>query len=270
LAALARHTPLKLGTGVTLIPTWHPLQLAYDSAVLDQITGGRFILGVGLGGPALARRFGVDPSILGDYMDDTLAILRALWAGEDGYRGKALSVERGIGIRPIQPGGPPLWVGGAIRRSAARAARWGDGWIASSSYSFAQVAGQAQRYRAALAIQGKDASAPVVVANRITLVADSEAEARRDGREWCGPQIERYVRVGGIAWDAGAGADLFDGLEADRCLIGTPEQVVARVRRYADAGVTHIQARVSLADCPLEIAARSIELLGRSVLPEFQ
>src|SRR5581483_7713166 len=85
LAALARGTTLRLGTGVILLPAWNPLRLAYDCAVLDQISGGRLFLGVGLGNPAVARRFGRDPAQLGAYMDDALAALRALWAGEDGY-----------------------------------------------------------------------------------------------------------------------------------------------------------------------------------------
>src|SRR5215207_9458439 len=57
LAALAPRTTLRLGTGVTLLPGWQPLHLAYESAVLDQLTGGRLILGVGLGTPPLYRRF---------------------------------------------------------------------------------------------------------------------------------------------------------------------------------------------------------------------
>src|SRR5439155_13024656 len=52
LAALAPRTSLRLGTSVTLLPAWNPLKLAYDAAVTDQLTSGRLILGIGLGGAA--------------------------------------------------------------------------------------------------------------------------------------------------------------------------------------------------------------------------
>src|SRR5437762_105059 len=128
LAALAPQTGLRIGTGVTLLPGWHPLKLAYDGAVLDQLSGGRLTLGVGLGSPPLYRRFGLDPERMGDYADDVLGSLRALWGGENGFRGKVISVEGTVGVRPVQPGGPPIWVGGSVRRSAERAAELGDGY----------------------------------------------------------------------------------------------------------------------------------------------
>src|SRR3954470_12196165 len=122
LAALAPRTKLLLGTGVTLLPSWHPLKLAYDSAMLDQITGGRFILGVGVSTAALQRRFGVDTERVGDFVAGTLAGLKPLWNGAHGGGGKYLKIQGGIGIQPVQPGGPPLIVGGTLRRSTERAA----------------------------------------------------------------------------------------------------------------------------------------------------
>src|SRR2546423_6870737 len=52
LAALAARTSMRLGTSVTLMPSWNPLKLAYDAAVLDQLTSGRLILGIRPGGRA--------------------------------------------------------------------------------------------------------------------------------------------------------------------------------------------------------------------------
>jgi len=274
LAALAPQTRMKVGTGVTLLPAWHPLRLAYDAAVLDQLSGGRLILGVGLGTPPLYRRFGLDPERMADYADDTLAMLRALWTGENGFQGKYVSVEGGVGISPIQHGGPAIWVGGSRRRSVERAAEWGDGYIASSNYPLDTVARQSGRYRAALRARGKDSSAAVVVANRLTLVAESEAEAREAARAYVGAVLQSYARAGALGDDLRTASappgELFEAFDTDHCLVGTPDQVIARIRQYTDAGVTHIQARVSPADIPLEIAARSVELLGKAVLPALQ
>ncbi|MEA2638635.1 MAG: hypothetical protein QOF51_29 [Chloroflexota bacterium] len=273
LAALARSTTLRLGTGVILLPAWNALRLAYDAAVLDQITGGRFFLGVGVSTPALQRRFGVDPSSVGDRVDDMLAAVRALWAGANGYEGKTLSIDGGIGVLPVQPGGPPLLVGGSIRRSVERAATWGDGYIASTNYGFAKIAQQSQRYRAALMAHGRDAGAAQVMINRLTVVAETEQEARQVARTYVGAVLQGYARGGALGDDPNernaSPEELFERFDVDWCLVGTPAQVAERVRRYAEAGVTHIQVRVCPADIPSELAVRTVELLGREVLPQF-
>jgi alkanesulfonate monooxygenase SsuD/methylene tetrahydromethanopterin reductase-like flavin-dependent oxidoreductase (luciferase family) len=275
LATLAPTTRMRLGSGVTLLAAWHPLKLAYDAAVLDQLSGGRLILGVGLGPPDLARRYGVEAERIGDYVDDTLAALRALWAGENGYRGKYLSVEGSIGVYPLQPGGPPVWVGGSVQRSVERAAQWGDGYIGSTSQSFDHIVRQIERYRAALSARGKDPGAAIVASNRLTLVAETAAEARQLAEQHVGEVLRFYAARGAqMPRDPGitskTPAELFHELDESRCLVGSPEQVAATARRYADAGVTHILARVCPHDIPIEDATRTVELLGKWVLPQFR
>src|ERR671939_1772620 len=111
----------------------HPLTLAYDGAVLDQLSGGRFVLGVGIGRPHDWARFGLERGQVGDRMDEMLAALKALWSGADGFHGQTISIDGGIAPLPVRPGGPPLWVGGTIGRAMRRAAVLGDGWYAGST-----------------------------------------------------------------------------------------------------------------------------------------
>jgi alkanesulfonate monooxygenase SsuD/methylene tetrahydromethanopterin reductase-like flavin-dependent oxidoreductase (luciferase family) len=273
LAALAPQTSVRLGTGVTLVPMWHPLRLAYDSAVLDQIAGGRFVLGVGLGNPGDWRRFGVDRDTIADRMDETLRMLRALWAGEQGYHGQLLSTERGIGPLPTRAGGPPLWVGGAAPRSARRAAQFGDAWYSSTNYTFATIAQQAERYRKALAATGKDPAAAVVSINRLAFVAPTDEQARSEGGQYVERVLERYASVGALRAPEGeernAPHPLLAAAAADLCLVGSPESVSARLADYAAAGVTHVQMRVAPGDMPSELIARSITLAGEQILPRF-
>jgi alkanesulfonate monooxygenase SsuD/methylene tetrahydromethanopterin reductase-like flavin-dependent oxidoreductase (luciferase family) len=163
-----------------------------------------------------------------------------------------------------------VWVGGALKRSAERAAEWGDGWCASTNYGFERIAQQSTRYREALAARGKDPAQAVVSINRLAFVADDEATARTAATEYAGKILWRYARAGafgdpGIA-DRGAAA-LFAEYDADWCLVGTPQHVAERVRRYAKAGVTQIQLRVTPEETPLEVAARTVDLVGRDVQP---
>jgi alkanesulfonate monooxygenase SsuD/methylene tetrahydromethanopterin reductase-like flavin-dependent oxidoreductase (luciferase family) len=273
LAALAPTTRMRLGTGVTLLPSWHPLRLAYETAVLDQLSGGRLILGVGLGASDLARRYGVGVPI-GEYADDVLAALRALWSGKPGFKGKHVSVEGGIGVSPVQRGGPPVWVGGSVQRSVDRAAELGDGYVGSTSQSFDQLAGLSERYRAALGARGKDPTTAVVASNRLTVLAETEAEARAAAVEPVGQVLAFYARRGAQMPDdpniaTKTPAQLFDELDETRCLVGTPERVAERLRRYEQAGVTHILARLIPHDIDPEHAVRTVELLGQRVMPEF-
>ncbi len=273
LAALAPRTRLGLGTGVTLLPMWPPLRLAYDAAVLDQLCGGRLVLGLGLGAPPTWARFGVPREGLADRIDETLALLRALWSGANGYHGKVLSVEGGIAPRPIQPGGPPLWVGGLVARSARRAARYGDGWYASSNYRFVEIERQAARYRAALAAEGKDPATAIVSVNRLCFLAPTPEQVRRQGGEYVERVLRRYAAGAGLRGpnDEALRPDqpLLEIVADQHCLVGSPETVAARLADYARVGVTHVQLRVAPGDMPADLVAQSITLAGERLIPRL-
>mgnify|MGYP000503017779 CR=1 FL=1 len=87
--------------------TVDPLRLAYDGALLDQMSDGRFVLGVGVGIAPVMKRYGVPPEEAGSRMDDTMRMLKALWSGADHYDGQHFS-QKGVVIPgPVQPGG--IW-----------------------------------------------------------------------------------------------------------------------------------------------------------------
>src|SRR5207249_4208205 len=148
-----------------------------------------------------------------------------------------LSIEGRIGTRPVQPGGPPIWVGGSVQRSVERAAELGDGYIGSTSQSFDQLTTLGEKYRSALKARGKDPSTAVVASNRLTLVADTEKEARKLAERHVGEVLRFYARRGAqmpadpsIAARETAG--LFHELDESGCLVGTPQQVISTARRY--------------------------------------
>ncbi|MEE8304678.1 MAG: LLM class flavin-dependent oxidoreductase [Candidatus Tectomicrobia bacterium] len=272
LAALAGRTNLKLGTGVALLPIWHPLALAYDGALLDQISAGRLILGVGTGSLDLLTRYGIPPEEMGSRMDDILTILKALWAGADHVEGKHFTIQGSVLPQPVQPGGPPIWVGGKIRRSIERAVTYGNAWYAATSYHLEVIKKQAHRYRDLLAAQGTDPSAAIVAVNRTTFVAETDEQARHEGRPYVSQILNAYGRSGGIQDAQGnpldPGDDLFDRVGDEICFVGSPETCLHSIRTYQEeAGVNQFNLRVSMADMPLELAERTVTLLGERVLP---
>jgi alkanesulfonate monooxygenase SsuD/methylene tetrahydromethanopterin reductase-like flavin-dependent oxidoreductase (luciferase family) len=267
LGALAHRTGLGLGTGVSLLPAWSTLRLAYDAAMLDQITGGRLLLGVGAGTPALWRRFGVPAEGMADRLDETLAALRALWSGDDGYQGSLVQVEGAVWPRPAL-GSLPIWVGGRVRRSAERAARYGDGWYGGTHYRFEEVARMAAAYRDACVAVQKDPGA--VSVNRITALAEREETAHRECDAALERLLGRYASRGDVrGLDSESGKPLVQALD-DLLLVGTPDQVNRKLERYAAIGVTHVQARVAPEGLGNEQAERTVRLLGREVLPAWR
>lgn len=132
LAWLARLTRrVELGTTVVILPYRHPLHTARLAANLDRLSGGRFILGVGVG---WARRefeaLGVPFERRGAIASDYLAAIKAAWASDPAsYSGPHVSFrDVHTGPRPLRAPHPPIWVGGASDAALRRAVRLGDAW----------------------------------------------------------------------------------------------------------------------------------------------
>lgn len=275
LAALADRTTLRLGTGVTLLTLWQPLRLAYDGAILDQLSNGRFTLGVGVGVPFVMKRYGVPPEEAGSRMDETLAILKAMWSGESGFEGKHFSFKGGVAPGPVQAGGPPIWVGGTIRKSIDRAVNLGDAWYGATQYHYEVVKRQASRYRQALEQRGKDATKATVAINRTTFIAPTMEQARAEGKAYVSQVLNFYGAFGAITTADGESldpktTDLFEAVGEEVHLTGTPETVVAGLQRYIDAGVNQFNLRISMGDMPKQLVERTLRLLGEEVLPHLK
>lgn len=122
-----------LGTGVLILPQRQPALVAKQVATLDVISGGRVRLGVGVGWQESEYdSLGVPFRERGRRMDESIRLLRAYWTDPavtfEGtfYRAEAMTMEP----RPVQSGGPPVWIGGDSDAALRRAGRLGDGWMA--------------------------------------------------------------------------------------------------------------------------------------------
>jgi probable F420-dependent oxidoreductase len=163
LAAMAGATKrVRLATCVLIAPLRPPLLLAKAAATLDVLSGGRLDLGVGVGWqPEEFEASGVPFAERWRRLDDGLRACRALW--RDAPASFASATVRFEEIRceprPLQPGGPPLWLGiAASARGARRMAELGAGWLPMDSGPEALRAGLA-RIRPALAAAGRDPTA---------------------------------------------------------------------------------------------------------------
>jgi alkanesulfonate monooxygenase SsuD/methylene tetrahydromethanopterin reductase-like flavin-dependent oxidoreductase (luciferase family) len=270
LAALAPRTKLRLGTGVTLQPAWQPLNLAYDSAILDQISGGRFFLGIAVANPPDWERFGLERASIGQRFDELLQAIKALWRGERGWRGQLIQVDQSIAPLPRQPGGPPILVGGLSPRAARRAAAFADGWYAATQYAFPKVVDQVRRYREALAALGKPAERAEVAINRLCFVAESHDQAFEQGRPYLTKVLRAYASRGALGAHSADDPQLLEHALDDVCVVGTPDEALSAVQRYVEAGVTRFELRVAPGDMPLELVERTVRLVGERIIPRLK
>ncbi len=138
LSAMAASTSrMRLGTVISPLPRYRPQVLAHLVATLDVLSGGRTVLGAGLGGvPEEFTAFGEpgDARERASMLDEGLRVVSRLWSGEKvTHRGRHYSVE-GVTLSPLPVQRPrvPVWIGGESRAALRRAARW-DGWVVSGA-----------------------------------------------------------------------------------------------------------------------------------------
>ncbi|HEX2173360.1 MAG TPA: LLM class flavin-dependent oxidoreductase [Dehalococcoidia bacterium] len=275
-AMAARTEEIKLGTAVLLLPLYHPVQIAEETAVLDLISNGRIILGVGMGYQEQDfRAFGVDRKQRVSRFEEGIQIVRgALMEDRFSFSGKRFQVENlALSPKPVQH--PlPIWIGARASTPAAieRAGRLGDGWISNPLPGLEMTAEGARRYRQAAAEHGRPG--PVVLL-REAWVGESEAAAR----EQYGPAVlakhRKYYQRG--AYEAFAGElhseeDItIDWLAGERILMGSPEDCIRQIERWHEAtGAEWFLLRFSLPGGPShgEIL-QAMRLFGRRVIPHF-
>jgi probable F420-dependent oxidoreductase len=216
LGALARVTRrARLGTSVLVLPYRHPLVTAKILATIDQLSGGRLILGVGVGW--LREEFeavGAPPfEERGAVTDEYLRFMRATWTTDPvSFAGRYVSVRDVHALpKPAQSGGIPVWIGGHTDAAVRRAASLGDGWHP-------------------IALRPPGLLFPDEYAKRVGQIEEWARVAGRDPRA-----ITLTVRV-----PMEVRSKRFKPPAGDRPLFqGTAEQVIADVRAYAAAGVTH-------------------------------
>ena len=143
---------IKLGTSVLVLPYREPILTAKMVATLDYMSGGRIMLGVGVGW--MKEEFellGLDTfHERGKVTDEYLRIYKELWTQEDPEYQGTYSQFSGIKFypKPVQKPHPPIWVGGNTVAAIGRAARLGDGWLPiGAEMDLETMAGHIQRLR---------------------------------------------------------------------------------------------------------------------------
>lgn len=169
---------VRLGTAVVLTAIRQPVQLAMQLATLDQLSGGRLIVGVGLGGRAdYYPAFGITASDRVARFTEGIDLLKRVWTEENvTFTGRFWQTEAlSTHPKPLQRPHPPIWFGGMSKPAIDRAVRVGTGWIGAGISTVDQFKQQASLVRGALVATGRD-PATFTVAKRLYVAISSDRD----------------------------------------------------------------------------------------------
>jgi alkanesulfonate monooxygenase SsuD/methylene tetrahydromethanopterin reductase-like flavin-dependent oxidoreductase (luciferase family) len=245
-AVAARTTRMNVGTAVLLPVLRNPVVLAQQVATVDQVSGGRLILGVGIGAdnPAIRAEFAAAGVSFDGRLGRTLEglrLCRALWTGEPvKWDGRWPLNGQVLGPLPHRPGGPPIWIGTSVPAGLQRTGRHFDGWF--------PLGPDAPTYRArwqAVQTAATDAGRTGAVTGAMYLTVslhDDPQEAER--------RLDDYL----AQYYAPAPVAMMRRVQA--CYAGSPDGLGAWIGEFVAAGARHLVLRfVGEHDRHLEIAA---------------
>ncbi|MDP8922927.1 MAG: LLM class flavin-dependent oxidoreductase [Chloroflexota bacterium] len=253
-----------------ILPLYDPVMLAEQLANLDQLSDGRLICGVVLG--YREEEFamsGVPRAERAMRLEAGLHVITRLWSGAalDGTNPLFPRPGARLSVLPAQQPRPPTWIGAHVRSAIERAARLGDGWIASANASASELAEKVGWFAGAAEAAGTRGEGVLM---RDGFVADSAEEARRIVER---PLLGLYAEYAGWKRDSPDAAKYFtlhfDDLRP-KLVLGSPEECVDQLRAYRDLGVDAVIMRMQYPGLAQADLLRAIRRFGSEVIPPLR
>jgi len=259
-AAAARTKTIRLGTTSYLLPLRHPLHAAAEVAVLDRVSQGRVILGVGRGfRKATLAAFDVPPAEKRDRFEAVLAAMREAWEGkpvvfEDGESGPPAVLTP----LPVQKPHPPIWVAAFGPKALAQAGRLGLPYLASPMEPLSKLDENLTRYREACDATGREPPAEVPIM-RTVFIGDGVAVLAR-----ASAALESQMRALAKTPSATLRSRVASAEVDDWAIVGEPEAVSDRIAALRERfGMTHLIVRAQIPGVdPTDIEASLDRLAG--------
>jgi probable F420-dependent oxidoreductase len=246
--AAALTSRIRLGTAVLLTPLRSPVHLAKSLATLDQLSGGRLDIGIGLGGnPKIYPAFGISAERRVARFNEGLRLMQALWTEPQvTFAGEFWQLENAaLEPKPLQRPHPPLWVGAHHPEAFRRSIAWAKGFMGAGSATTATFAKEVALLRKLLAEAGRD-PASIEIGKRVYVGVDRD-------RDRAGRRLAEYF----------AGFYGRAELAAEVSVWGSVDQVVAGLREVKAAGAEILMLN------PVFDEVEQLETLAADVVPRL-
>ena len=275
-AIAARTRRVKIGSYVIMPALYDPVHLAEQAAMIDLLSAGRLILGVGVGyHPRYFAHFGVPIKQREGRFEEALEVMRKAWTtvGEFSHRGKYYRYEgANLTPKPYQKPHPPIWIGAFNPKSIARAGRLGEVWgMAPFFDTIETLRRQVDIYKEAEARAGRP---PRIALFRDGWLASSMEEAQTTfGPVWV-EECKFYFRWGMLAPtpEFRSESDFTVASVRKYMTVGTAQDWIEQLERWREAfGVEAfvIRCRLPMGPAP-QLVMECIQRLGEEVLPYFR
>jgi len=276
----ARTGNVRIGPGVALLPLHHPVALAEEAALLDRMSNGRYIMGVGLG----YRReefegYNISLKEGSSRLEEGIKIIDLLLSQEKvSFDGQYYHLrEVNLTPRPIQKPRPPIWVGAKAEAPVRRAARLGDVWFMDPVTPLKVLKERMSMYEEELRRAGKEPAVEKPL-RREAYVANDNETAWKEGGDKILQKWHNYFVWGHVQDEDGK---LLDPEEHDfdvmkemmrrRYVVGDPDAVIEQAERYQkELGATQLVFQLQFPGLTHEKAMNAIRLIGERVIPYFR
>jgi probable F420-dependent oxidoreductase len=217
-------TTIRVGVSVLVLPVYHPVHVAHQVATLDYLSGGRAVLGVGLGRPQHYTEFQLPQERRVRRFVEAVELIKALWTQPRvTYKGEIFQLHDGVmGPKPVQKPHPPVWLGGGHPDAVRRAAAIADGWMGAGGSSTAAFEKSVPVLRQALERAGRDPDA-FPISKRVFMSVHERPEVARD-------EVNRWFSLVYRNPD----------LTTEGGVYGTPAQVREQLEALVTMGANHL------------------------------
>ncbi|HEU4343427.1 MAG TPA: LLM class flavin-dependent oxidoreductase [Candidatus Binatia bacterium] len=273
IAVLGQRTKnIRLGPAVSVLPFHHPLIVAEEYALADNLCGGRLNFAIGSGfSPIEYKMFGMSLEEARERYWETFEIVVKAWTqNEFSHKGRSYQIENGsLHLKPLQKPMPPTWVAASSDETLIKAGDLGlsiMGIPFARSSTILEVKEKNDLFKDSYFRAGHKEKPDIIVALHVYLHPNDE-----DAIRFSRPYYERVLDYLRISRRPGARVPDFDAVKQENLVVlSAPDRAAEIFKEYEKIGVTHVICMVNFGGIPMADVRRTLELMSKEVMPRFQ
>jgi alkanesulfonate monooxygenase SsuD/methylene tetrahydromethanopterin reductase-like flavin-dependent oxidoreductase (luciferase family) len=272
IAAIGQRTKkIRLGPAVSVLPFRHPLIVAEEYALADNLCNGRLNFAIGSGfSPVEYKTFGMSMEEARERYWESFDVILKAWRQEEfSHKGKYYEIENSsLYVKPVQKPMPPTWIAASSDETLVRAGEMGFSIMGipfARSANILEVKEKNDLFKQSYIRAGHKENPDIIVALHVCLqpTEDDAVKLARPHFDHVVDYLKKYRRPGAKAPD-------FDNMIKEKLgIFATPETAVTVLKEYEMIGVTHVIFMVNFGGLPMTNVRQTLELMSKAVFPKF-